>query len=122
MFQPRSEANSKAVIEVAEKLLTRKFAWLGINDGEVEGIWKYDSNNFRLEWANWDINEPNNFQGMGSPDNVVIIKKTSGSIILTSNLLLLNESNVHFFHVQSIKIFPILDLKTSLLKTPLFFP
>ena len=105
MFQPNYK-NSKAVIEVAKKkLLTSKFAWLGVTD-DVEGIWKgpprpprvprpwkYDSNNFKLEWANWDINEPNNlWYGPGSPNNDVIIKKTSGSIILTSNLLLLNES------------------------------
>ena len=69
MFQPKSEANSKAVLEVAKNLLTMKFAWLGINDGEVEGIWKYDSNKSILEWTNWEINEPNDWGGNQKTNN-----------------------------------------------------
>ena len=42
-----------------------RYSWIGANDLEEEGAWKWISNNLTMEnhFTSWGVSEPNNFGG-----------------------------------------------------------
>ena len=52
-------------------LLSLEKMWIGLNDLEVEGVWKWSDNTSLGVYSNWGYREPNNWQNQ----DCVVIKR-----------------------------------------------